>query len=114
MKSVPTFTATIYVGTKVHETGESLPIDLARQWLQKHCDEFPICVTLTETEYIYANGNERGFSVGLINYPRFPSDPETIQERARTIAKELLGLFKQGKVSIVFPAVTEMYESFEG
>jgi hypothetical protein len=115
MKIVPTYTAMIYVGTREHDSGEVRSIEVAREWLHKHVDEFPLCVTLTEIEYIYTKtktvGGEPGFIVGLINYPRFPSTTEAIRERALTIARGLLAAFNQWKVSVVFPDETVMLEA---
>jgi hypothetical protein len=46
--------------------------------------------------------------VGLINYPRFLSSPESIREISLHIAEELRGLMQQGKVTVVFPDETVM------
>lgn len=112
MRSVKTFTATIYVGLQERESGFIFDVDSARRWLQDYVN-CGLCVTLTPTEFIYTNGGEAGFSVGLINYPRFPREPEKIREHAIKIALGLLQLFGQQKVSIVFPDETVMLERTE-
>lgn len=115
MKTVPTYTATIYVGTREHDTGMVRSVGMAREYLRRYVNEYPLCVTLTETEFIYTQtktvGGEPGFIVGIINYPRFPSSPEQIREKALAIGKGLLELFKQWKVSVVFPDETVMLEA---
>lgn len=106
--------ATIYVGRLVRDTGTELSLSLARNFLKSYCNAVGLCVTLTETEYIYSNGGEPGFSVGLINYPRFPSTPEKIRTQALEIAKGLKELYMQYKVTVVFPDVTIMLSTEPG
>lgn len=109
-KTAKTFTATVWVGTRVHYSGEILPISLAEKFLQEFV-KCGLCVTLTPTEYIYTDGGEPGFAVGLINYPRFPADEKVIRTRALDIAQGLLKLYQQFKVTVVFPDVTVMVEA---
>lgn len=115
MKSVSTYTATIYVGTREHDSGLIRSTDMAREWLHSHVDAGGLCVTLTETEFIYTKtktvGGEPGFVVGLINYPRFPAESPAIRAKALYIAEELRKLYKQWKVSVVFPDETVMVET---
>jgi hypothetical protein len=111
MLKVPTFTAQIYVGLKHRPTGVVYGLDVARNVIQQYVDEFPLCVTLTPTEYIYVKGSEPGFVVGLINYPRFPSTPERITAHAMELGKRLRKACRQFKVSIVFPEKTVMLGS---
>jgi hypothetical protein len=112
MKTVPTFTATIYVGLKDTDTSTGCIFghDVLKQVCQKYCDETGFCVTYTETEYIYTTGNEPGAIVGIINYPRFPSDAKTLRERAITLAKLLQKAANQYKVTVVMPDETVMIE----
>lgn len=111
MNTVETYTAIIYVGRKVRDAGEVLPIDTARAVLQTYCDEVGLCVTLTELEYVYTNGGEPGFAVGLINYPRFPSTRHEIKGHAMAIAQALKDAYLQYKVTVVFPDDTVMLSS---
>lgn len=110
MKIVSTFTAQIAVGFKNTDTGEELSVRIAREICQDYCNAVGLCVTLTETEFIYTDGNEHGCLVGLINYPRFPSTPEKILEHALAIAKLLLDAYKQYKVSVICSDKTYMIE----
>lgn len=105
-KTVPTFTATIYVGLKERATG--IVWDESRDKIQAYVDAVGLCVTHTRTEFIYVNGKEPGFIVGLINYPRFPSSPESIKAHALAIAEMLMKACKQMKVSVVMPTETIM------
>ena len=111
MRKVTTFTAHIYVGLKHRPTGIVYGLDVARKIIQEYVDAAGLCVTLTPTEYIYTNGGEPGFIVGLINYPRFPSTPEQIAAHAMDLGKRLRKACRQFKVSIVFPETTIMLGS---
>ena len=116
MKTVKTFTATIWVGTKVRETQRVFDIQHVRRICHSLCDEIGLCVTVTPTEFIYtsgledAEGGEPGAAIGLINYPRFPSDEQEIRATAIRLASMLLRELSQLKVSIVFPDETVMLE----
>ncbi len=101
---VPTFTANIYVGVN---NGVSLVLEKminlskVRNVCRDYCDKVGLCVTITETEFVYTNGGEPGFVVGLINYHRFPSLPEEIKKHAIALATILKEEFAQRRVSIV-------------
>jgi hypothetical protein len=64
------------------------------------------CVTVTPTEYVYSGGQESGVIVGLINYPRFPSTPEQIDEQAQWIAAHLVEALHQRSYTIETPTRT--------
>jgi hypothetical protein len=70
------------------------------------CDEVGLCVTVTETTYCYTGGEEAGVIIGLINYPRFPSAPEAIWERAEQLAAKLCADLKQQSYTIQAPDKT--------
>lgn len=110
MKTVDTFTATIAVGFKNIDTGEERSDRMARSICQDYCDDVGLCVTLTETEFIYKDGNERGCLIGLINYPRFPSTPDKILGHAMDLARLLLDAYCQYKVSVICSDRTYMIE----
>lgn len=81
----PTYWVRIYVA------GDA---DDARRICREFC-ETGLCVTVSGTDYIYTNGQEAGVVVGLINYPRFPSTPDAIWNRACGLAESLrAGLFQ--------------------
>lgn len=54
-----------------------------------YCDEVGFCVTATPTTFIYTDGEEDGYIIGLINYPRFPMSPKQIWLHAETLAERL-------------------------
>jgi hypothetical protein len=101
IKSAPTWTVTI------HMAGD---ISLAGQIIQRHAIDFPLCVNLTPTSFIYTGGREEGFAIGLINYPRFPAtDLSEIGEKAYALAGRLMHEMGQHSFSIVTPETTTWY-----
>ena len=101
MIEVPTYQATIHCGLREDYDGQVHNLDEVRSICQQYVDSIGLCVSVTQTEFIYNGGREPGVSIGLINYPRFPSDVETIQERAIMLALKLKHAFRQNRVSIV-------------
>jgi hypothetical protein len=65
-------------------------IETAKRYLRRACYERGLCVTVGAQAFIYTGGEEAGFSVGLVNYPRFPSTPESMWGRAKEIAEALI------------------------
>lgn len=92
VKDVPTYVATIYVGGDVA---------VAREFLRRECYERGLCVTVTPTTFIYTGGEETGIAVGLVNYPRFPSEPFQIFDRACMLASRLICALCQKSALVV-------------
>lgn len=95
----------------IHMAGK---YNTARKLLKKYCDEMGFCVTLHTVEYIYKDGAEFGIRVGLINYPRFPSDPITLTKKALEIADLLRVGLKQESYSVETPVETIWYSYRKG
>jgi hypothetical protein len=108
MTKVTTFTATIYVGFREQYTDEVRAADMAHALLQRYADMGGLCVTVTPTRFIYKGGSEPGIAVGLINYPRFPEESQKIRDKAFELALALMRIYRQLKVSVVFPDETVM------
>jgi hypothetical protein len=72
----PTFTAAIYIA------GD---LNAARATCRDFCMT-SLCVTIEPVEFIYTGGSETGVRVGLINYPRFPAEPDAIWPKAEALA----------------------------
>lgn len=109
---VRTWTANIFCGIREgyhsheHESSEAESICRA------YCDEVGLCVSVTQTTFVYTGGSEPGVIVGLIHYPRFPHEsPENvIRKHAAAIAKRLKEAFRQERITIVYPDMTVMLE----
>ena len=97
-KAVPSYTVRIY---------SSGPIEEAKCILRKECHREGLCVTVEPTLFIYTGGEEQGFVVGLLNYPRFPSHPDAIWGRARHVALMLLEGCSQHSILLQAPDKTE-------
>lgn len=94
----PTYTVRLYL---------SGPIEAAKQALREDCLREGLCVTVEPTTFIYTGGEEVGFVVGLLNYPRFPSDPAALLVRARLLMAKLLDATFQHSALLVAPDLTE-------
>lgn len=79
---------------------------VARQF----CSTEGACFALAPCDYIYSGGQEAGVCVTLIHYPRFPSTPEALMDKAQRLAIQLQhGLFQRG-YTIEGPDFTEFYD----
>lgn len=79
------------------------PIDVAKQVIRGVCFAKGLCVTVEPTTYVYTGGEESGYVVGLLNYPRFPSSGENLTATAESLALTLLEKTYQKSVLIVSP-----------
>lgn len=101
MGEMKTYTATIYIGGDVAKIK-----DVCRKYCLRG-----LCVTVTPTEYIYTGGSETGVSVGLINYPRFPAEPEKIRTTAKELATVLMAECHQRSCTVLCSDETEYLEN---
>lgn len=65
-----------------------------------------LCVTIEPTDFIYTGGEEAGYVVGLINYPRFPDTPGGINARAEELMQKLLEGTHQHSALLMTPDET--------
>lgn len=90
-REAPTFRADIHIaGSRAAAT--------------EACREFclrGLCVTIAEEDFIYTGGMESGVRIGLINYPRFPSDSQAIFDKALTLARFLIERLHQQSCCVV-------------
>lgn len=89
---------------KIYMSG---PIEPAKQILRADCLREGLCVTVEPTTFIYTGGEEQGYVVGLVNYPRFPSTPEAITARARDLMQKLLAGTYQHSALLMTPSTSE-------
>jgi len=83
------------------------PIEVAKQICRAECLREGLCVTIEPTTYIYTGGEEIGFVIGLVNYPRFPSEPEDLANRGRDLMNKLLEATCQHSAMLMLPESTE-------
>lgn len=103
-KTAKTFYATIHIAGNINT-------------IEKTCNNFcrdnGLCVTVTPTKYIYTGGEQSGATVRLINYPRFPKEPEEIVLTAKQLAEEIRFSANQESYTIETPDTTIFYSSRE-
>lgn len=83
------------------------PLEMIEQTCRKYCADIGLCVTVTPTRFIYTGGEETGAEVGLINYPKFPSTPEGVTNKAIDLAHLLLRETHQHSVLVMTPLTTK-------
>lgn len=79
----------------------------AHRVVREHCYANGACFTITPTKFIYTGGEEDGFVVGIVNYPRFPSTAEDINMRGRQLIMKLLPACNQRTALLVTDTGTE-------
>ena len=104
---------TIQVSTYQISLYLSGPIEVAKQVLRADCLREGLCVTIEPTLFIYTGGEEAGYRVGLLNYPRFPTTPEALQARAEAIALGLLDATSQHSALMVTPTISHWFTKRE-
>lgn len=85
------------------------PRDTILQTCRKYCEE-GLCVTVEVTKFIYTGGEEMGVVIGLVNYPRFPSTPDAITDKAVILAKKIVKDAYQKTALVVTPINTVWIE----
>lgn len=99
IETVATYTVRIYMAGDIDE---------AKRLLRREC--YPpnegLCVTVEPCTFLYTGGEEQGFVVGLVNYPRFPKTPAALWERAEKIALHLIPALCQWSALLVAPDKT--------
>lgn len=94
----PTFWVRIYL---------SGPIEEAKKVLREECLREGLCVTIEPTLFIYTGGEETGFVVQLVNYPRFPVVNDDLWLRAVDLARLLRDRLFQHSVLIMSASTTQ-------
>jgi hypothetical protein len=92
MKIVETYTARMYIAGDIND---------AKRLLRAECYQVGLCVTVEPTTFIYTGGEESGIVVGFVNYPRFPSTPDEVFERAVKVAYKLIPALNQKSALVV-------------
>lgn len=96
-KSCPTIRIDIFMAGDVA---------VAKQECRHYCYDVGLCVHVERATYIYTGGEEQGFRVGLINYPRFPATETELFAKAKCLADRLLKRLAQHSYSISSPSDT--------
>jgi len=84
-------------GARIYMAGD---YDRARQTLREYCSTNGACFSIHPMDYIYSGGEETGFCVTLINYPRFRKPKSDIITLAREIGTKLMEDLNQSSYTI--------------
>lgn len=88
-------------------------ISQAKQVCREHCFDVGLCVHIEAVDFIYTGGEEAGFKIGLINYPRFPTDAGALTTNAEGLAMRLMERLCQHSFCIVGPSETTWFSRRE-
>lgn len=95
-QEAPTWTVRIYIAGDYTDA-----IRAAREF----CEE-GACFCIQPADYVYTGGMEAGVVATLINYPRFPSEPDAIFAKAERFAEHLRARLFQDSYTIEAPDKT--------
>lgn len=111
MKSVETITVKIYLGLREGYTDVVHTVDEVETHLrEEYTDNGGLCVTITPTRFVYKDGSEDGVIIGFINYPRFPTPRQELEQLAEEVAISCKAKFKQNGVSVEYQDRTILIE----
>ena len=96
-KTLPTFIVNIYIAGRD---------EVIRPLLAKYCLDNKICFSVDNLDFPYAGGEQHGFIIGIINYPRFPREESELLEIAITLTKYLIEETHQISATVVGPKET--------
>lgn len=71
----------------IHIAGDVAVIEQA---CREYCHAVGLCVTVQPQRFIYTGGQEDGARIGLLNYPRFPTERDALWDKARDLVHRLL------------------------
>lgn len=100
--TVPTFYANIHVAGDY---------DTARAACREITYTFGFCFQIHKVDYIYTGGEESGLLIRVINYPRFPRDPEEITNLVTEFGKIIATKLCQKSFTVETSTDTMYFES---
>jgi hypothetical protein len=96
-REAPSFPVSIFIAGSASRADDAC---------RRYCFEHGLCVTVAPCDYVYTGGAEAGVVVGLINYPRFPKEPEALIAQADDLAVYLMDELCQGSCTVQSPRGT--------
>ena len=111
MNKCKTYWVNICVGMKVGYDGRDiLPNEVIGKVKHYVNNIENIGVTVTFNEILYPQGHEKGATIGLINYPRYPKKRRKLWNTAVHLARYLREELQQERVTVVSPHDTLVIE----
>lgn len=86
-------------------------IEQAKQRIREMAYNQGMCVTVSLVDYIYTGGEEKGLVVGLIQYPRFEVDEQTLEKNLIFLAENLATRLCQKSFTVSTPNSTIYFRS---
>jgi hypothetical protein len=110
---VPSYNVSIYLGKRQQYDGPFFNLEDIILLIQKFLTQTVqnCCFRIEKCVYVTGKYVEEGFSINLINYPRFPKEFWEIEKMAKELAQYLLIELNQNRISIVTPVNTFMLEN---
>jgi hypothetical protein len=100
MKTAPTIRFDIFMAGDIAQ---------AKQVCREYCFAVGLCIHIEPVDFIYTGGEEAGFKVGIINYPRFPTESAKLRTTAASLADLLMKRLCQHSYSIIGPHEIEWF-----
>lgn len=76
--------------------------EMAKHYCAEYC-MLGLCVSVSDCEYVYTGGQEKGVKITLINYARFPTTQSDITGKAKNLGEFLCRKLHQSSFSVVSP-----------
>jgi len=92
--------------TRIYMAGD---VSHAKIVLRKYLFENPGCVNISASDYIYTGGEETGFVVEYINYPKFPKCNTELLVEANVLANHLMAELGQRSCTVMNPEKSVRY-----
>lgn len=112
---LPTHNVKIFIGSCEQYNGREFDekdlVEVIGSFQSNHTSEFGDTVRITKTKYVWQDYVEDGFAIEIIHYPRNNKPTKVIDAFMFNLAKYLLVVFKQNRVSIEFLDETILLES---
>lgn len=114
-KSNQKFEIRMYIGSRRGYTGDKFTLRNLKEVIAGHQImlglEEATPVRITKTCYLWQDYQEKGWEIGIFNYPRRPLGAELLKKFALTLGEKLLAKFGQNRITIEFPDETLMLEA---
>lgn len=65
-------------------------LEVAKQSCREFCVNNNLCVNIFKTDYIYRCGEEDGFCVEIINYPKYPETENDMKILSNKLAQQIM------------------------
>ncbi len=111
-KTAPSYEVKFYIGSRENYCGKKFKLDYLLDMIEKfqvaQAQLFPVRVT--KTGYKAGDYFEPGFELAVINYARRLHSNAELSDFMHSLARHLLVVLRQNRVTVVEPMETTTYE----